>query len=45
MDPGNLKFNAASGGSQVGTRVQSMRRGNYITVSFVVCIVKILSEG
>lgn len=45
MDPGNLKFNTAFGGSQVGTRVQSIQRGNDITVSFVVCIVQMLSEG
>lgn len=45
MDPENLKFNTASGGSQVGTRAKSMQRGNYISVSFIVCIVKMLSEG
>lgn len=45
MDPGNLKCNTASGGSPVGTRAESMQRGNYISVSFVVCIVKMLSEG
>lgn len=45
MDPGNLNFNTASGDSQVGTRAQSMQRGNYIIMSFVLCIVKMLSDG